>query len=369
LGGHYHSLLETVEQIALYHEVVIINVGNQSAKALENSKFKTYKVVNRGAALIKTNNQLKSILKVEKPDVLHAFDSLAFYWVRRLGLKYGIPFCLTKCGGINPVYYPYSANLILYSQENMVHFKSVKKFEQSGLNLIPNRIVNFPSDIGRIKEIEEQLGEYRNSFKFLRITRIGDYYHSSSLQLIELVRKLTAEGIKCCAIFVGTVENEKYLVELKEKADKNIFFFNEDRYAKNAKALIDCADAVMGTGRSFMEASSKGKVLLCPIKQSGIPLLVDENNFDRVFYFNFSERIEIERYAENENYDRLKLMLSKEHESEKLKKFSNRIFEEFFNANKIAEKHTHVYLNMKKPKRKYIDFFLHTLFLIRNYYR
>jgi hypothetical protein len=202
LGGHYHSLLETVEQLSVNHDVFIINVGNNPAKSLEGTKFKLFLIIDKGYAIFRTYKKVISILKDEQPDILHAFDSSAFYWVRLAGHKLQIPFCITKCGGVNPVYFPYAKNLVLFSTENLNFFKSKRKFNDSNLSLIPNRIKEFDDDINHIEEIKNQLGEFKNTFKFLRITRLGKYYHKSSLQLINLLNKLSNDGIKCCAILL-----------------------------------------------------------------------------------------------------------------------------------------------------------------------
>lgn len=371
LGGHYHSLLETIFQISKKHNVFIINIGTQPAKTIEDSEFKYYFVINKGAAIRTISKQTINIINKEKPDILHAFDSSAYYWVRIIGQKLKIPFCLTKCGGVNPIYFPYAKNLVLFSAENLDFFKSKSKFKDSNLYLISNRIKYFDDDEFRIEQINNKLGKYRNAFKFLRITRIGNYYHNSSLQLINLVNKLSDDGIKSCAIFIGTVEDEHYLKELQQQSKENCFFFTEPEFTKNAKSLINCADAVLGTGRSFMEAAAKEKILLSPIKNSSTPALITQENFDVAFYYNFSERIKIENFDESFNYRQIKNIIQHKEKQKEQSVFSNEIFREYFDSEKICEKYEKVYANTQNNKtpKKYVDFFLHTLFLIRNYYR
>ncbi|WP_175574463.1 glycosyltransferase [Algoriphagus marinus] len=371
LGGHYHSLLETAQQIAAHHEVFIINVGNNPAKALEDTKIKLHSVIFKGPAIFRTHSSIKKILKSEQPDILHAFDSLAYYWVRLAGHKLQIPFCVTKCGGINSVYFPYAKNLILFSTENLNFFKSKRKFEDSNLYLIPNRIKYFESDKTRIEKIKNNLGEKTEVFKFLRITRIGKYYHSSSTQLINLVNKLSLDGFKCCVIFIGIVEDKNCLQELRILGKDNCFFFTESEFTKDAKQLISVADAVLGTGRSFMEAAAKNKILLSPVQNSSIPIIITQKNFDTAFYYNFSERIKIENYNESFNYNKIKSIIQNKDEQTRNINFIRRIFNEYFNTDKIAVKYEKVYSNTRNNKIPKVgaDFLLHTLFLIRNYYR
>ncbi|TSJ45801.1 glycosyltransferase family 4 protein [Fluviicola chungangensis] len=369
LGGHYYSLIETTNRLSEKHDIVIISVGDKQAKALENIQHKKWCVIHQEVAIFKTQRELNRIVLDEKPDVLHAFDALAFLWVRRTGLKFKIPFCLTKCGGSNPIFFPYADNLILYSKENLDFFKNSKKFARTKLSLIPNRLNKFSTDEKRLSLLANQLGSYDQSFKFLRISRIGPYYLHTAVQLINLVKKLSEEGINCSAIFIGTVENEECFNQLKQQAPGNVIFFTDDEFTKNAKALIDCADAVIGTGRSFMEAAAKGKILLSPIENSSIPLLINDTNFDQAFHYNFSERTKLLNYIESENYNEIKRTISDVNKTAQLKRFSSSVFDDYFDVKKVTEKHETFYLNLKAPKRKFVNYILHLLFVIRKYYR
>ena len=370
-GGHYHSLLETVKEISKKHEVVIVNIGNKPADALLNTNFKTYRIINK-ISIYKTYKELKKIIKEEKPEILHAFDLLAFYWTRISGHLLAIPFCLTKCGGKNPkFYFPYVKNLILYSLENEIYFKTKNKFRDSNQFLIPNRIQKFEDNIEGILKIQNNLKmEHKNSFKFLRITRIGSYYEDSSLQLIQLVKKLREKGLDCCLIFIGKVEEELVFKGLKNEGGDFTYFFTENEYTLNAKSFINCADAIMGTGRSFMEAAAKDKILLSPIKNSSIPMLIKPSNFTKAFKFNFSERIFISDYNEINNFNLIKFTIENKSNQKKLQQFSSEIYNNFFDSEKITKQYENVYHSIHiKEDIHLIDFYFHTLFLIRSYYR
>lgn len=370
-GGHYHSLLETVKQLSKVHEIIIVNIGNEPAQALLGSSFKTHRILNK-TSLYKTYAQLKKFIKEENPDILHSFDSLAFYWTRICGRMLRIPYCLTKCGGQNPkLYFPYAKNLVLFSSENELFFKSHSKFKDSNLFLIPNRIELFEDNMEGIKNIHSILKEkHKNSFKFLRITRIGNYYKNSSLQLIHLVKKLRNEGLNCSLIFIGAIEEDSVLRELKKEGEDFTYFFSQNSYTSNAKSFINCADAVMGTGRSFMEAAAKGKILLSPVQDSSIPLLIQSSNFAKAFEYNFSERILISDYNESDNYDDIKTIIENKYSQIKSQEFSSAVYGEFFDSKKIVEKYENVYYGIQLQRKVHLfDFFLHTLFVIRSYYR
>lgn len=371
LGGHYHSLMETASQISKYHDVIIINIGNKEAKTLQSSNIKIYEIIYPGFLVLKTYKELKKILTCEKPDVLHAFDVLAYYWVRFFGRQLQTPYCLTKCGGVNPKYYfPYTKNLVLFSNENFIFFKKKYKFHDTSLYLIPNRVRLFNDDIQRINEINRTLGRYKSSFKFLRICRIGTYYRNSIHQLINLVNQLRSDGLDCCAIFIGVVEDKWIFKEFKDLKRDYLFFFTSESFTKNAKELINCSDAVLGTGRNFMEAMAKGKIMLCPLSNAIYPALVNSEIFQAAFDYNFSERLCLDNYKENENYYRIKEVVKNENIQKELYKFSKLSFEEFFDSKNIAVKYNEVYSGLKFYKKTHsVDFFMHTLFIIRSYFR
>lgn len=368
IGGHYYSLIETVNRLAENHNVVIINIGIKEAISLKTINHRVINVVEKGPKIYKIYRGLKPIINNEKPDIIHSFDHISFLWARLNGQKSKIPYSLTKCGGVNPIYYPFVEHMVLFSEENRNHFQKKPKYKNSNLYLIPNRIQKFKSDDIRIKKIEDKIGVYKNTFKFLRITRIKEYYLESSLQLVKLINKLSDEGIKCSLIFIGTIESDECFEKLKEHSRENCFFFTTPDFTVNAKEIIDVSDAVLGTGRGFMEASSKSKMMLTPISGSYYPLLINEKNFSAAFAYNFSERISIKHFDENENYLAIKNTLTYSDLYANKLQLANELFEEFFDSKNINEKYGRMFHKMKRPiKKNRIDLLLHILFVIRAY--
>ena len=204
----------------------------------------------------------------------------------------------------------------------------------------------------------------------MRISRISNYYKNSALQLIELVKKLRNESVDCCIIFIGVVEENSIIDELKKAGQDYTYFFTDNEFTIDSKSLINLADAVMGTGRSLMEGAAKRKILLCPIKNSSIPLLINSSNFDKAFKYNFSERVCDSTYNEDINYNQIKMMINNKNFQKDLKFFSNNINKEFFDSKKIAQKNNVVYQSMESQKSiSILDFFIHTLYLLRKIYK
>ncbi len=365
IGGHFFSLLETLNQLSKNHEVFIINIGVKKAISLNKSPYKTYYVIEQKPRLFKIHKAVRNIIEDENPDILHSFDSIAYFWSRTASFMLKIPCSITKCGGVNNKFFPYTKHLVLFSKENELFFKQLKKFKKTNTYLIPNRISEFQDDKRRIGVIEDKLGDRNLDFKFLRISRIGPYYQKSALQLVSLVNKLNEDGIRCSFIFVGAVEDEKCFEELKSLSKGNGFFFIEKEMTNNAKEVLSVADAVLGTGRSFMEAACKAKILLSPIKDSSIPLLIDGENFQEAFKYNFSERIFVENYNGEKNYQNIRKIIN-DGEKEKYGEFSKALFKEYFDASKIPDKYEVMFKNMSYSNTyKMLDFFLHGLYVIR----
>ena len=365
LGGHFFSLLETLNQLSENHEVFIINIGVKKAVSLDKSPYKTYNVIEQKPRLFIIHKAVKNIIEDENPDILHSFDSIAYFWSRTVSFMLKIPCSITKCGGVNNKFFPYTKHLVLFSKENELFFKQRKKFKKTNTYLIPNRISEFQDDKFRIGVIEDKLEDRNLDFKFLRISRIGPDYQKSALQLVSLVNKLNEDGIKCCFIYVGVVEDKKCFDELKSLSKGNGFFFTEKEMTNNAKEVLSVADAVLGTGRSFMEAACKAKILLSPIKGSTIPLLIGRGNFQTAFKYNFSERIFVENYNEDKNYNNIRKVIN-DGEEEKYGEFSKALFKEWFDASKIPDIYEVMFKNMGYSNTyKILDFFLHGLYVLR----
>jgi hypothetical protein len=121
---------------------------------------------------------------------------------------------------------------------------------------------------------------------------------------------------------------------------------------------------VLGTGRSFMEASSKGKILLTP-SQFNIPALITENNFEEAFYYNFSERVVYDNYDENKNYSRIKEVILEQKKSNSLEQFSLKLFASYFNSEALLSVVGKIYKDARQSKLKLLDLFIHMLMVIQ----
>jgi hypothetical protein len=367
-GGHYHTLATIYKELVKYSDIFIINIGTGVSMTFEKENLKVYNVISDNFNYTENKKKIAKIFDSEKPNVIHSYDHFALFWARRMADKFKLPFCVTKCGGSNPkVFYPYCKNIVLFSNENYIYFNNNKKFIDSNLFLIPNRVVEFSTSQERIKQLEAKIPIEKFDIKILRICRIGNAYKNSLLQTINLLNQLTGDGFSCCLIVIGAIENEDIFNDIKGNAAENIFFVTEDNYIKNAKELIGIADIVLGTGRSFMEASSKGKIMMAPIKNSNIPLLITQENIEKVMNYNFSERFTLDTYSEDENYAMIKAVFMQDQKRKEYSHFARLIFDKYFNVNNVIEKYLSLYKNIERENENYTDLFFHYLYMLKQY--
>jgi hypothetical protein len=372
LGGHYHSLKETLKNLKSIDKLSLVCVGNIFPKALINfekecsiniydftrTEFKPFSILKK----------FKTELKIEEYNIIHSFDRNALYYGRILSYKYKIPSILTKCGGNNIGYLPYVENIIFYSKENYDFTNSKYNKHKKNIYLIPNRITEFESNIDNITKIKSTIKDVENKHVFLRISRIGKYYMQTNKNFIHLIKQLNSKGIKCVGLFVGTIEDERCLIELQNESDDSIYFFNSDEITKDAKSIIDVANVVIGTGRSIMEAMSKSKIVLSPIKLSNELVLVDENNFESLFYYNFSERSELLNFDTDQNIQKIINSLSNNAYKNQIIEFIEKAYSKNFDVKNLEKNYLNVYYNSKiNNKFHVLDFIKHTLLQLKIY--
>lgn len=364
-GGHYYSLIATVCALKKKHDIHVINIGSKESVAFINSGIDVVNIIDSGLNNFKLLWQLNNYIKTDQPNVIHAFDEFAYFYSRIVSVILKIPILLTKCGGGNPKYfYPLCTNFINYSKENIHFFKTKNKFNKSIIYLIPNRISDFESNSIRIQELREKyrLGEY--DYIFLRIARIGIAYKNSIIQLINLINECNANNLKSCLLLVGTIESQTVVDEIKSNFTSNIFIESDKYVTHNAKELIDIADIVLGTGRSFMEAAIKGKIMLAPVNEGNDIVLVDKYNFEELFKTNFSERGQLKGFNKVLENQKIIKMLRSVDTINNLLVSNKSLFNNNFNIDYTLEKYNEIYSTMRFKFAFHIfDTFLNYLFL------
>lgn len=345
-GGHYYSLRTTAEWINKRMDCIIVVIGNKESPVINDSKIKVYNIISERIGLIKVIKELMHIVQIEHPDVIHVFDEDSFFFGNLLSIIYKKGYIYTKCGGGNPrIAFPRVDNLILYSQENLSFFKSSRRFKKANIYYIPNRIGDVVQDISKINKIRLILNE--NSKIFLIISRLNWNKKNAIFQTINLINRLNKEGMKSELIIIGTIQDINVYEELKLNLNQNIHLFTDDEYTVNASELIDIADFVVGSGRSFMEAATRKKIMLCPSKNLKYPILITRDNFQDAFIKNFSDRLTINDLDEDENFKKIVLTLTDSKYAKSLTEFIYEISNEYFEICSQVDRYCEIYLNLK----------------------
>lgn len=347
LGGHYRSLRTTVEALSDRLDCVIVNIGPRVSPMLESIAARLDFVPFTGKEVFSAIWKISCILKQECPDVINSFDVTALFFGRVTGLRHGLPVVHTKCGGGNPRrYFPHADSLIVYSSENLEFFQSKAKFTGTPISVIPNRVKRFNCDPEKIERLREHLVD--GGPCFLRINRISSSYEQSMMQCIAMVRRLNQDGHVCQLVIVGNLQDSDVLDRIRKSSDENIHIFMQDDFAVNAKDIIDAADIVVGTGRGFMEAACRGKVLMTPLQGANYPLLVSKENFEKVIRTNFSPRNRIDGFDEEKNYQSIVEAIVNPGERERLGQQSIEFFNSYFNIDNGVE----TYLGVLESARR-----------------
>ncbi len=367
IGGHYYSLKTTAEALEDVIDPLIVVIGKVKSPVIELTHIpKTY-IYSNGWNVVAVVFQLINLIKKEKVDIVHSFDWQAFFYVRIMSFLFKIPQINTLPGGGNPiVYFPYSDNLILYSKENFTYFQLNKKFKESNLYCIPNRIGTLKEDTTRINKLSKYLDCSRKTF--LRISRFALHYLESIKQAINLVVVLNKQGFKAQLIIIGTVEEQvvydDIIKYIKSKNEKNIFIFTENYFTVNASELINIADFIIGTGRGLMESAAMSKVLLTPVKNSEYPALINEKNFIHFFSTNFSPRNQVAD-EKSRNLEEIKTLFKEPKKLQYLRLFSKEMFMRYFDITAKKREYDNLYntvvYNSKHNIFEFIEHFLRQL--------
>jgi hypothetical protein len=358
-GGHYYSLKTTFDEVNKQFDCLVINVGRQPSPVIDSINGKVFNVKYSLFNPVNVFFHLKKIIENEKPDIIHSFDANALFFARVLSFIYKIPHVHTKCGGPNPPrYYPFVKNFIVYSEENFIYFQAWKKFSGSNFYLIPNRIGYVEQDIPRINKIKLQIPPDRKIF--LRITRLSNYYRDSIFQSINLIKLLNHQKYPCQLVLIGVNQDHQLLDELLRLKDEDITILTDEYYTTDASALIDIGDFVIGTGRGFMEAASRGKVLLAPLQDSDIPLLITEKNFSDVMNKNFSERTSLGNFNYNENLTGIVEVMQSAEKYTELSTFLKLMSTDFFEITSKAQLYSKIYATTQYEENLHVfDFLVH----------
>jgi len=349
-GGHAHSLNHISLELGAENNVGIVTVGIGTSEVLKGNPYFLKHISFTGFNYFSFRKNIMSVCKDFNAEVLHFFDYQSYILASLLLNTRNYKMILTKCGGANPLDFPFVDNLILFSLENEKWFKDRSKFKATKIYTIPNRVRSIK--VGKSSELDR----FKGIFTFMRIARIGETYKKGIMDSIRLIQALNLklkEEVKL--LIVGTVQDPRVYDELVKARgnDFNIMFFVDDIYTQEASRHLNIADAVIATGRGVMEAASLGKPILTPAKNSTFPILITKRNFPSFFKTNFSERNLVEREDEISNLSNILNLIRSNVNYAKCSNYSISLFNEYFNVANVKSKYLKIYNDADKSQRSF----------------
>lgn len=360
VGGHYFSLQATLESLRPEITPVVVNVGRVESPVIANLQCQKHQFIYRYLNYSKIQKRIAEIIQKNEIEKIHCFDDRAYLFVRNSRFS-ELPLVVTKCGGPNYSYFPSVPNLILFSKENLDHFKGVKEF--NNIHLVPNRILPFQPSLTKVDNLKIKLKLHDDSTVFLRIARISQFYRHSLEQSIRLIKVLE----NAVLLIVGQVIDEDVLNHIKKIGGNKVHIINDEEYCTNAKEIIPICDFYIGTGRGIMEATSLKKIVLTPVTGKKYPALVTKENFQSFFNTNFSER-NILNISDQEILDEIKRVVSSSEKKAEMADFSFQMFTEHFDLNTKKDWYLRLYQNLTEgANQDWMDKFKHTLLFHYHY--
>lgn len=301
-GGHFYSCRAIAEA---YHAlnsrgdtVDLCTIGWETSPVLRASHLNQVLIKLKKKNIIEALSAFLLFIKKGDYDVLHAYDeTFAFPFVRIIAALLNKRYLLTKCGGPNPRWYPFSPTLIVFSQENLDCLRAQEKFRKTQFHLIPNRAIEREESLIDVRKCREELG-LNNNYILLRIARIGPKYFESSKQLIEHFLPLAQGQPQLKLLLIGVIESKTHYEELTKLASRvngrlgaeRIIIATNDKYTVEASRFIDLADAVVATGRGVLEAMAKSKPVFI-VANDGTIVLICQETAANLAYCNLSGRL------------------------------------------------------------------------------
>jgi glycosyltransferase involved in cell wall biosynthesis len=350
-GGHLHSLNHISKEIGRNHEIKIITIGCGFSAILNSNPYFLAHFPFNGLNFLSMYRFFKTVTGKFNPDIYHFFDYHAYDVLRFFLNSHRHRIVLTKCGGPNTTW-PYVNNLILFHRENLNWYKSISKFNDSQITLIPNRIQKIHFDPTFQPVVKDN-----RYFTFVRICRIGPVYKTSIINTIRFIEHLLHDGFVVKLFIIGTIEDQVMFQDIKDSTSQDnsfIEFITKNEITKEASRMLYLADATIGTGRAFMEASSLGIPVLTLNSQDIFPILVDSSNFDALFQTNFSDRNRLPGFNREENLGKIKKMITDNEYYAELSTFSNEFFKKHFDVAQVQETYSNLYKTAKLGPNKYL---------------
>lgn len=365
VGGHFWSLRTTVEAMSAHVRCSVMSVGRVEVPALKGVAVPCHHLEWRSPRLWRALREASALFAKEDPEVLHSFDEVGLFFARVLARRHGRALIHTKCGGPNPVgYHPRVGQMILFSKENQDFFSTDPRFRNTACHLIPNRVAPVVQDEQRIARL--RAGIPPGDLVFLRIASVGAFHERSIVQTLELVRRLRRDGAPARFLHIGVANSPESLRRIQKGLEPGDRVVTGPEFTLQASALIEAADFVVGTGRSFMEAASRGRVVLAPVSDSPWPVLATPDNFPELLASNFSARSRVVGLEPEVAYQAVLRATESPEDRQRLGAFAREMFDRHFSIQEVVPRYLKLYERLApEGATRWLDLGRHALRVLR----
>ena len=318
-GGHLFSIEHILSVLQGKIEIYVMFIGKKMPKVIANLPYKKFHVIPG----FKEYEVIRKILDDIQPDIIHSFDARSYIRVSFYSLFKKCKLVITKPGGRSP------GNGFPYKDAN--------------LYLISNRVNK--------NLLHQQQKKANEVFTFLQIVRFTITKHRQIIQSLNFIKKLRDLGMPIKCILAGTVndEEEKSFAEnyIEENRLRDVVTIITDSRVERGSDLLCMGDCIIGMGRSAMEAATLGKIVVVPNAQSDYPLLLDKDNFDELYKYNFSGRSQIK--ADEKEFSKIiKIIDDVNYREIKINEIKKLSLEYFELTDEIVSKYMQIYSNIKR---------------------
>lgn len=349
-GGHYHSLLVYAKALSeAGNFVTIVSIGRRPIDIYQETGLDYYNISGDTTKLFSELRRLRTIIRSSGATNVHAFDKSSTFYAQIASYLFNLKITVTKCGGPNPRWFPEVKDIILFSKENFEWFEHSKKHRNSRLWLIPNRVEAFNVCRKRVNALIERYQVNLDVPIILCVARISRQNEKRINGAIKLCEYLNAVGINCTYMIVGHLEDDLYFKEINGVSSAPGVLVTNPEFTSDAKDYVSIAFAVVGSGRSLMEAAFLKKPVLVPVDSGTFPSLLTEDNFNNAFNVNFSSRY----FDENDDEVRVRSIKRLFMDSScyySACEFSYEKYQSYFSINTVVDKILNIYSGSEKTK-------------------
>jgi len=295
IGGHYSSVRDLQRAFAQSwpdSTISVLTIGNIRPPSLEGiAGGNRYHIEASSITPRRLFDFLRHVEEDASPTHVHSFDNNSFALARTISHRAKAKLYITRPGGPNPrVYFPSASDIICFSAENRDYLAGRRKHRGSRIHLIPQRVQQPTWDTERIESLRAIAG---TAPILLRVARLASLNAPSLKQTIALSRFLCREGIEHRLVIIGIPSEPEIASWVRSQLDPADLLVTDPFFTTNAEQLTPIATAVVGSGRSLIEAAMAGASLYVPLAGSEIPTLVHDRNWRQLAVRNFSARSEL----------------------------------------------------------------------------